>query len=78
MVAKSFDRGILKSSLTKVQRVRFKRAIYPGDMLEFLVQIAGQDKNVWQFKGQALVGQEIAAETTFSLNVDFREVGFEI
>ena len=78
LVAESFARGRLRCSLEKVDRVRFKRAIVPGDRVDFLVQLTGREGETWKFKGQARVGEETAAEANIFLKVGFREVGFEI
>lgn len=78
LVAETFSRGKLECSLLKVGRVRFKRPIYPGDRLEFSVQVDKREDSNWYFRGQAQIDQENAAEAQFSLHVDFREVGFEI
>ncbi len=78
LVAETFDRGKLACSLQRVGRVRFKRPIYPGDQLEYLVQVVKREDSNWHFRGQAQIGQENAAEAQFSLQVNFHEVGFEI
>ncbi len=78
LVAETFNRGKLVCSLQKVGRVRFKRPIHPGDKLEYIVQVVKRENSNWHFRGQAQIGQENAAEAQFSLQVDFREVGFEI
>ena len=78
LVAESFNRGRLRCSLEKVDRVRFKRAIVPGDRVEFMVQLTAKEGELWKFKGQAQVNGETAAEGNLILNIDFREVGFEI
>ena len=78
LVAESYSRGRLHCVLEKVDRVRFKRAILPGDRIDFQVQITGQDGELWKFKGQARVGEETAAEANLALRVNFRDVGFEV
>ena len=78
LVAESFSRGRLSCSLEKVDRVRFKRAIVPGDRVEFMVQLTAREGEFWKFKGQAQIGGETAAEAILVLKVNFREVGFEI
>jgi 3-hydroxyacyl-[acyl-carrier-protein] dehydratase len=78
LVAESYSRGRLHCVLEKVDRVRFKRAILPGDRVDFQVQITGQDGELWKFKGQARVGEETAAEANLVLRVNFRDVGFEV
>ena len=78
LAAESYARGRLRCSLEKVDRVRFKRAIVPGDRVDFLVQLAGREGELWKFKGRAQVAGETAAEANIVLRVNFREVGFEI
>jgi 3-hydroxymyristoyl/3-hydroxydecanoyl-(acyl carrier protein) dehydratase len=58
--------------------LRFKRAVLPGDRLDFLVSLTGKEGNRWKFKGKAQVGAEVAAEADVVLKVDVREVGFEL
>jgi 3-hydroxyacyl-[acyl-carrier-protein] dehydratase len=74
----SYARGRLRCSLEKVDRVRFKRAVVPGDRVDFLVQLTGKEGELWKFKGQAQVAGETAAEANIVLRVTFRDVGFEI
>jgi 3-hydroxyacyl-[acyl-carrier-protein] dehydratase len=78
LVAETFSRGRLRCALEKVDRVRFKRAIVPGDRVEFSVQLAAREGERWKFKGQAQVGPDTAAEANLVLHVNYREVGFEI
>ena len=78
LAAESYARGRLRCSLEKVDRVRFKRAIVPGDRVDFLVQVTGREGELWKFKGQAQVAGETGAEANMVLRVIFREVGFEI
>ena len=78
LIHESFARGILKVFLQRVDRVRFKRAILPGDRLEFFVKVTAQEEKIWKFHGRAQVGEETAAEADFHIQLDFREVGFEI
>lgn len=76
LLDESHYRAKLTVALEKVDRVRFKRAIVPGDRAEFLVEAKQKDGNVWKFNGKVKVGEEVAAEADFFLNVDLREVGF--
>ena len=78
LVAESFARGRIHCSLEKVDRVRFKNAIVPGDRVDFSVQLTGKEGELWKFKGQARVGEDTAAEANIILKVNFREVGFEV
>ena len=77
-LGESFTRGNIRISLEKVERLRFKRAVLPGDRLDFLVSLTGKEGNLWKFKGRAQVGAEVAAEADVILKVDVREVGFEL
>ncbi|MCJ7496503.1 MAG: 3-hydroxyacyl-[acyl-carrier-protein] dehydratase FabZ [Deltaproteobacteria bacterium] len=77
-LGESFTRGKIRVSLEKVERLRFKRAVLPGDRLDFLVSLTGKEGNRWKFKGKAQVGAEVAAEADVVLKVDVREVGFEL
>ncbi len=78
LVRESYIRGRLRCALEKVDRVRFKRAIVPGDKVDFTVQLTAKEGEIWKLKGKARVGEETAAEADLTLKVTFREVGFEI
>lgn len=78
LVDESLSRGRLRASLKKVDRVRFKRAITPGDRVEFLVSLTAREQAFWKFKGKAQVGGEVVAEADIVVQVDLREVGFEL
>jgi 3-hydroxyacyl-[acyl-carrier-protein] dehydratase len=78
LVAETFSRGRLSCGLEKADRVRFKRAIVPGDRVEFSVQLTAREGERWKFKAQAKAGEETAAEANLILRVSYREVGFEI
>ena len=71
-------RGKVTGFVQKVDRVRFKRAILPGDRVEFLDHLTGKEGDLWIFKGKAQVGQETAAEANLILKVRVQEVGFEL
>lgn len=78
LVAESHDRGRLSCSLEKVDRVRFKRAIVPGDRVDFEVTLTAREGDFWKFKGKAYVGGETAADADVTLKVINREVGFDL
>ncbi len=78
LVEETHNRGMVKASIEKVDRVRFKRAILPGDRVEFLVNLMSKEGDLWMFKGKAQVGEETAAEGNLVLKVVLREVGFEL
>ncbi len=78
LVGDSFPHGRVRVSLEKVSRVKFKRAILPGDRVDFNAAVASRDGALWKFKGKARVGEETSAEADILLRVDVREVGFEL
>ena len=78
LVDASHDRGRLSGSLEKVERIRFKRAIVPGDRVDFLVSLIAMEGDFWKFKGKAQVGGETAADADVTLKVINREVGFDL
>jgi len=78
LVEETHNRGKVRAFIEKVDRVRFKRAILPGDRVEFLVNITGKEGDLWRFKGKVQVGEETAAEANLVLKVVVREVGFEL
>ena len=78
LVEAEHPRGRVTGFVQKVDRVRFKRAIIPGDRVEFLVHLTGKEGDLWIFKGKAQVGKETAAEANLILKVEVREVGFEL
>jgi 3-hydroxyacyl-[acyl-carrier-protein] dehydratase len=78
IVEETHNRGMVRASVEKVDRVRFKRAILPGDRVEFLVNFMGKEGDLWMFRGKAQVGEETAAEANLVLKVVVREVGFEL
>jgi 3-hydroxyacyl-[acyl-carrier-protein] dehydratase len=78
LVEETLNRGMVRAFVEKVDRVRFKRAVLPGDRAEFQVSLTGKDGDLWMFKGKVQVGEETAAEANFVLKVVVREVGFEL
>jgi len=45
-----------------IDKARFKRPVLPGDQLLLEVSISRTMRNIWKYKAQARVGDEIAAE----------------
>lgn len=45
-----------------IDACRFKRPVIPGDQLVFKVAIDKHKRDLWKFKAQALVGEELACE----------------
>jgi 3-hydroxyacyl-[acyl-carrier-protein] dehydratase len=78
LLEQSLTRGKIRVLLEKVARLRFKRAVLPGERLDFLVLLIGKEGPLWTFKGKAMVAGEVAAEADLIFRVDVREVGFDI
>lgn len=78
LIDEIYSRGKITGSLEKVQRLRFKRPVVPGDRIEFQVHLVSQEKHLHKFKGKALVEGATAAEADFTIKTAIREVGFEI
>ncbi len=74
----SFTRGKIRVLLEKVARLRFKRAVLPGERVDFLAHLTGKEGPFWKFNGKAQVGPEVAAEADLIFKVDVREVGFDL
>jgi len=47
---------------TGIREARFRRPVVPGDVLEYHVNRIKRRKNMWWFRGEAKVGDEIVAE----------------
>lgn len=48
---------------------RFRRAVRPGDVLRMPVEVVRHRGDVFKFRGQALVGDKLAAEAEFAAMV---------
>jgi 3-hydroxyacyl-[acyl-carrier-protein] dehydratase len=49
-----------------IDEARFRRPVFPGDVLHIKVKKERQRGSVWKFRGEAFVGDEKAAEATYS------------
>ncbi|MEM6780831.1 MAG: 3-hydroxyacyl-ACP dehydratase FabZ [Pseudomonadota bacterium] len=45
---------------------RFRKPVVPGDSLHIHVQKIQARRNVWKFKGEAKIGDQVCAEATFA------------
>jgi len=45
-----------------IDKAKFRRPVVPGDVLEYHVTRMKRKKNMWWFRGEAKVGDELAAE----------------
>ncbi len=49
-----------------IANARFRRPVVPGDQIQVHVAKQRKKRNVWKFKGECRVEDQIAAEATFS------------
>ncbi|MDR5652950.1 3-hydroxyacyl-ACP dehydratase FabZ [Ruixingdingia sedimenti] len=54
-----------------VENAKFRRKVVPGDVLELHVKALRGGGKVWKFEGRAMVGDELAAEATYTAMMDF-------
>ncbi len=52
-----------------VEEAKFRKPVVPGDVLHLKVQKLRERGKVWKFQGEALVDDEIVAESTFTAMV---------
>ncbi len=53
-----------------VEGAKFRRKVVPGDVLELHVTALRGGGKVWKFEGRGMVGDELAAEATFTAMFD--------
>lgn len=69
------DPGTKVVVLSKVDKAKFKRMVVPGDQLRMQVAWTREKARVCQMKGQAFVGDELAAEAEiYATILDVAEV----
>lgn len=51
--------------LAGIDNTRFKRKVVPGDQLTLKVEVLRRRENLWKFRGEAMVGDELACSTEF-------------
>ena len=49
-----------------IDDARFRKHVTPGDTMHIHVEKVQARRNVWKFKGKAMVGDKVCAEATFS------------
>lgn len=49
-----------------IDDARFRKPVTPGDTMHIHVEKVQARRNVWKFKGKAMVGDKVCAEATFS------------
>jgi 3-hydroxyacyl-[acyl-carrier-protein] dehydratase len=68
LMSKSLDVDITKHTIffMAVDGVRFRRPVVPGDVLDMPVEVILARRNIFKFRGKALVNGEVACEAEFA------------
>ncbi|MBK1635079.1 3-hydroxyacyl-ACP dehydratase FabZ [Rhodovulum adriaticum] len=53
-----------------IDKCKFRRKVVPGDVLELHVEVKRGGAKIWKFDGVAKVGDEVAAEASFTAMMD--------
>ncbi|HLD84797.1 MAG TPA: 3-hydroxyacyl-ACP dehydratase FabZ [Coxiellaceae bacterium] len=68
LMYKTFDRYPSNKDLfylAGIDNTRFKRKVVPGDQLQLSITVIRQRENLWKFKGEATVEDELACSSEF-------------
>jgi len=49
-----------------IEKAKFRKLVLPGDILKLHVEVVKARTKVWKFEGQALVNDELVAESEFT------------
>lgn len=60
------ESGCSNCYLTEIKNARFRKQVVPGDQVRYDLQLKRVRKPFFWFDGQALVGEDVVAEVTFS------------
>ena len=68
LMSKSLDVDVTRNTILfmSVDKVRFRRPVRPGDVLEMPVEVLFARRNIFKFRGRAEVRGELAAEAEFA------------
>jgi 3-hydroxyacyl-[acyl-carrier-protein] dehydratase len=68
LMSKTLDVDITRHTILfmAVDAVRFRRPVVPGDVLEMPVEVIMARRNIFKFRGRALVNGEVACEAEFA------------
>jgi len=71
IISKSLEVDVERNTVffMSVDNARFRRPVVPGDVLEMPVEVLIARRNIFKFKGQAMVKGELAAECEFAAMV---------
>ncbi|NHF72305.1 3-hydroxyacyl-ACP dehydratase FabZ [Paracoccus xiamenensis] len=63
------DRG-MKTYFMAIDKVKFRRMVVPGDVLELHVTVKRGGGKIWKFEGKGIVDGETACEAEFTAMMD--------
>ena len=68
MMSKTLDVDLSKHTILfmAVENARFRRPVYPGDVLEMPVEVLFARRNIFKFRGRAEVRGELVTECEFA------------
>lgn len=68
LMSKSLDVDVSRNTILfmSVDEARFRKPVRPGDVVEMPVEVLFARRNIFKFKGRAMVGGEVAAEAQFA------------
>jgi 3-hydroxyacyl-[acyl-carrier-protein] dehydratase len=64
----AFKSGMSSMSVyfMSIDKVKFRKPVFPGDQLRFEVNVTHKRGNVWKFSGNALVDGKLTSEAEFT------------
>ncbi|MDO5604700.1 MAG: 3-hydroxyacyl-ACP dehydratase FabZ [Paracoccus sp. (in: a-proteobacteria)] len=63
------DKG-MRTYFMAIDKVKFRRMVVPGDVLELHVEVRRGGGRIWKFAGRGMVGDELACEAEFTAMMD--------
>ncbi|WBU65438.1 3-hydroxyacyl-ACP dehydratase FabZ [Paracoccus aerodenitrificans] len=63
------DKG-MKTYFMAIDKVKFRRMVVPGDVLELAVEVKRGGGKIWKFTGRGTVNGELACEAEFTAMMD--------
>jgi len=71
LMSKSLDVDVRGKTIffVSLDNCRFRNPVRPGDMLRLIVEVVRARGDLFKFRGQAMVGEKVAAEAEFAAMV---------
>jgi 3-hydroxyacyl-[acyl-carrier-protein] dehydratase len=72
----AFKSGMTGSQVyfMSIDKVKFRKPVFPGDQLRFEVKVLQIRGNVWKFSGEAFIGDKLATEADFTAMVTDKKI----